>query len=119
MRTIKLLSVLALVTLMTSGCSPSDPNAPKPTPKIIATVEVDGCEVKYIDNPQYPNFYIARCGNTVTNTWQRRSGKTTITEASINVNSEEELRRRLAEVEARNKALKKLSDEDKKLLGVQ
>lgn len=119
MRTFKLIGALAVVVLTVSGCFQADPNAPKPVPKIIATVEVDGCEVKYIDNPHYPNFYIARCDNTVTNTWQRRSGKATITEATINVDVEADLRKQLAEIEARNKALKKLSDEDKKLLGIQ
>jgi hypothetical protein len=81
--------------------------------------QIDGCEVKYVDNPYGPNFYIARCGDTVTNTWQRQSGKSQTTEATINVNSEQELRKRLAEIEARNKALAKLSDAEKKALGLQ
>jgi hypothetical protein len=81
--------------------------------------QIDGCEVKYVDNPYGPNFYIARCDGTVTNTWQRQNGKSQTTEATINVNSEAELRKRLAEIEARNKALAKLSDAEKKVLGLQ
>lgn len=108
-----------LLALMLTACGPVDPNAPKPKPTVVKTVEVDGCEVKYVENPYGPNFYIARCSNTVTNTWQRKSGKSTVTEATVNVDTETELRKRLAEVEAKNKALAKLSDAEKKALGLQ
>lgn len=108
-----------LLALMLTACGDPDPNAPKPMLAVKKVHNIDGCEVKWIDNPYGPNFYIARCGDTVTNTWQRQSGKTQITEATINVNSEAELRKRLAEIEARNKALAKLSAEEKKALGLQ
>ena len=108
-----------LLVLMLTACGESDPNAPKPMLAVKKVHNIDGCEVKYIDNPYGPNFYIARCGDTITNTWQRQSGKSQITEATINVNSEAELRKRLAEIEARNKALAKLSAEEKKALGLQ
>jgi len=110
--------VIALALLLTA-CGESDPNAPKPMLAVKKVHQIDGCEVKWIENPYGANFYIARCGETVTNTWQRQSGKTKITEATINVNSEQELRKRLAEIEARNKALAKLSAEEKKALGLQ
>jgi hypothetical protein len=109
---------LLVLALMLSACSESDPNAPQRQPVIKKTFDVDGCEVKYVEHPYLPNFYIARCGNTVTETWQRRAGKATYTEATVNVNSEEELRNRLTELETRKKALNKLSDEEKKVLGV-
>jgi hypothetical protein len=87
-------------------------------PNIRNTFEVDGCQVKYIDPPNLPNFYIARCGNTVTNTWQQSNGKSTTTYATVNVDTTDELRKRLAESEALDKALSKLSSEDKKALGI-
>jgi DNA transposition AAA+ family ATPase len=108
-----------VLTLMLTACGEPDPNAPKPMLSVKRVHNIDGCEVKWIDNPYGANFYIARCGDTVTNTWQRQSGKTQITEATINVNSEQDLRKRLAEIEARNKALAKLSAEEKKALGLQ
>ena len=80
--------------------------------------DVEDCEVKYINPPNYPNFYIARCGNTTTTTWQQKTGKSTTTYGAINVESADELRQRLTEVEARDRALAKLSPEDRKVLGI-
>lgn len=114
MKKILILSSLLVLT----ACGAGDPNAPKPQPVVKKTFEVDGCEVKFVEHPSLPNFYIARCGKTVTETWQHRSGKTTQTKATINVDSADELRNQLKAVEARDKALAKLSDEEKKLLGV-
>lgn len=110
--------IIGAVALMLSACGSNDPSAGPPKPFVKAEFEIDGCNVKYVEHPRYPNFYIARCGNTVTNTWQRRAGKATYTEATINVDSEEELRKRLLEVEAKNKALAKLSADEKKALGL-
>lgn len=111
----KILSICLLLGLTACG---SDPNEPKPKPEVRREFEIDGCNIKYVVHPSLPNFYIARCGNTVTNTYQRQSGKSNITEATINVDSEELLRKRLAEIEAKNKALAKLSDAEKKALGL-
>lgn len=111
--------LLLVAALLLTACSDPDPNAPKPQPTVKRTFEIDGCEVKYVEHPHLPNFYIARCGNTVTDTWQRQSGKSRITEATINVDTEAELRKKLAEIEAKNKALAKLSDAEKKALGLQ
>ena len=107
-----------ITSLTLLACGDPDPNAPKPMLAVRKVHNIDGCEVKYIDNPHGPNFYIARCGDTITNTWQRQNGRSQITEATINVNSETELRKRLAEIETRNKALAKLSDAEKKALGL-
>ena len=83
------------------------------------TIEIDGCTVKYVYNVDGPDFYIARCGDTTTTTWQEQSGKQTITRATINVNDAESLRNRLSEIEARDKALAKLTAEERKILGVE
>lgn len=80
-------------------------------------VEAEGCLVKYIDNPKGYNFFIAKCpAESETITHQRASGKSTTTE--VTVVTSVELRKQLAEVEAKEKALAKLSGEEKKLLGV-
>jgi hypothetical protein len=80
-------------------------------------VEAEGCLVKYIDNPRGYNFFIAKCpaeSQTITN--QRQSGKSTTTD--VTVVTSVELRKQLEKVEAKEKAMAKLSDEEKKLLGV-
>lgn len=82
------------------------------------TVEIDGCIVKYVYYADGPNFYIARCGDTLTTTWQEQNGKQTITRAVINTNDAESLRNRLSEIEARDKALAKLTAEERKILGL-
>lgn len=87
-------------------------------PIVRNTIEVDGCQVKYIDPPNLPNFYVARCDNTTTTTWKQQTGKTSTTYGAINVESTADLRQRLADAEAREKALSKLSPEDKKALGI-
>ena len=111
----KLITLIASVMALTA-CKENDPNR---QPNVRNTFQADGCEVKYIDPPGLPNFYIARCGNTTTTTWQQSNGKSTTTYAAVTVDaSADDLRKRLAEVEARDKALAKLSAEDKKALGI-
>ena len=109
--------ILPLVVIpMLISCKENDPSR---QPNVRNTFQADGCEVKYIDPPGLPNFYIARCGNTTTTTWQQSNGKSTTTYAAVTVDvSADDLRKRLAEVEARDKALAKLSAEDKKALGI-
>lgn len=108
----KKLLVLTSILFLTA-CEVSN----KP-PYVKSEFEVDDCQVKYVYHPSMPNFYIARCGNTTTTTWQRSQGKSTITEASININNAEELRNQLIILETRDKALKKLTPEEQKALGL-
>lgn len=110
----KKIAIISAVLLLTA-CNEQSPSR---LPEVRKTFEVEGCQVKYIDPPGTPNFYIARCGNTTTTTWQQQNGKSTTTYGAINVESSDDLRKRLAEVEAREKALSKLTDEEKKALGV-
>lgn len=80
-------------------------------------VEAEGCLVKYIDNPKGYNFFIAKCpAESQVITHQRASGKSTTTE--VTVMTKENLRRQLEIVEAKEKALAKLSNEEKEMLGV-
>jgi hypothetical protein len=106
--------IFLVLPLLLSACNESAGREPI----IRNTFEVDGCEVKYVDPSGLPNFYIARCGGTNTVTWQERSGKSTTTRATVNVDSADDLRKRLGEVEARDKALAKLTPEERKALGV-
>lgn len=80
--------------------------------------EVDGCTVKYVNHPRLPNFYIARCGTTTTYSHEYSVGKSRAMTANVVAESSDELRKRLASVEAREKAMSKLSDEEKAVLGV-
>lgn len=98
-----------------AACGPDGPGNP---PYVKSEFEIDGCQVKYVYHPSMPNFYIARCGNTTTTTWQKQQGKSTVTEASINVDNADDLRNRLATVEARDKALAKLTADERKALGI-
>jgi hypothetical protein len=107
--------IFLVLPLMLAACKD---DGPRREPNVRNTFEVDGCQVKYIDPPNLPNFYIARCGNTTTNTWQQSTGKTTTTYATVNVDTTDELRKRLADSEARDRAMAKLSAEDKKALGI-
>jgi len=80
-------------------------------------IKAEDCVVKYIDNPKGHNFFIAKCpAASETISWQQQQGKSSYTTATV-VTSES-LRIKLAEVEAKEKALSKLTDEEKKLLGV-
>jgi hypothetical protein len=103
---------LFLIVAVFAGCDKQG------STHIQKTVEIDGCTVKYIYYADGPNFYIARCGDTTTTTWQEQSGKQTITSAVINTNDAESLRNRLSEIEARDKALAKLTAEERKILGL-
>ena len=107
--------IFLALPLLLSACNE---NGPKREPNVRNTFEVDGCQVKYIDPPNLPNFYIARCGNTTTNTWQQSNGKSTTTYATVNVDTTDELRKRLAEAEARDKALAKLTPAERQALGI-
>lgn len=80
-------------------------------------IEAEGCLVKYIDNPRGYNFFIAKCpADSQVITHQRPSGKSSVTDATVI--TKENLRKQLEIVEAKEKALSKLSNEEKELLGV-
>jgi hypothetical protein len=108
--------VLAMSALL-SGCRDDgrDPN----TAFVKYEVQAEDCTVKYVDNPRGYNFFIAKCpGASTTITHQRASGKSTTTEVTVVTDEVESLKQKLKEAEARKAALSKLSEEDKKILGV-
>jgi hypothetical protein len=112
----KYVLLLAAVVFLLSGCK--EENRDRTVGLIEYEIKADGCTIKAIDNPKGPNFFIAKCpAESETVTYPYRQGKVTTPLATV-VTSED-LRTKLKEVEAKEKALAKLSDEEKKLLGVQ
>lgn len=112
-----LLICLALVatSALLTGCNE---NRDRTTGIAEYEVQAEGCTVKYIDNPKGYNFFIAKCpAASETTTYLRPQGKSSVPTATVMTS--ESLRKQLAEVEAKEKALLKLTDEEKKLLGVQ
>lgn len=111
----KYIFLLAAVVFLLSGCK--EDNRDRNVGVANYELTAEGCTVKHIDNPKGYNFFIAKCpAASETISWQQHSGKTSHTTA--NVVTSEDLRAKLAEVEAKEKALSKLTDEEKKLLGV-
>jgi len=109
MKHILLIGVVALL----AGCS-NDPNSSRNQVYVNYEIEAEGCIVKYINNPKGMDFFIAKCpaeSETITTKRAKRSPEATVTTST-------DLRKQLVEVEAKEKALAKLSDEEKKLLGV-
>ena len=95
-----------------AGCS--DPQQRNREPVVQYEVEAEGCVVKYIDNPKGYNFFIAKCpaASEVTTHLRGKSGP------GVTVVTSENLRKQLAEVEAKERALSKLSADERKLLGL-
>lgn len=82
-------------------------------------VTVDGCQVKFVDNPRGSNFFIAKCpGESVTTTHIQQNGKSQTTIPVVTTQEVDDLKKRLADAEAKQTALSKLSPEDKKALGI-
>lgn len=80
-------------------------------------LKAEDCVVKYIDNPRGHNFFIAKCpAASETITYQRPQGKGSVPTATVMTS--ESLRKQLAEIEAKEKALAKLSVQEKVLLGI-
>lgn len=116
MKTLYTFLIVAFATMLT-GCQ--DDTRDQTKGYIKYELEADGCVVKYVDNPRGYNFFIAKCpGASSTITHQRSSGKTTTTEVTVVTDDADVLRQKLKEIEARKAALSKLSDEDKKVLGI-
>lgn len=82
-------------------------------------LQAEGCTVKHIDNPKGYNFFIAKCpAESETISWQKPSGKTSYTTATVVTKEAQKLRDQLEIAEAKEKALNKLSDVEKRLLGI-
>ena len=111
--------ILAIVgMLMLAGCNENgnrDPNIGY----VKYEVAVDGCQVKYVDNPKGSNFFIAKCpGDSSTVTHIQQNGKSQTTIPVVTTQEVDDLKKKLADAEAKQAALNKLSPEDKKALGI-
>lgn len=105
--------ILLIGVSLLAGCS-NDPNSPRNQVYSNYEIEAEGCIVKYINNPKGMDFFIAKCpaeSETITTKRAKRAPEATVITST-------DLRKQLSEVEAKEKALAKLSDEEKKLLGV-
>lgn len=121
----KYILLFAAVVFLLSGCSQrtdEQAQAMLTNPEINFVGVYDGCEVKYVDRGyQVRSFFIAKCGNTTTTTrnYSEQSGKTTVFRRSTVITQEiEKLEAEKAAALTKENALSKLSDEEKKLLGV-
>lgn len=101
-----------------SGCNETsnrDPNVGY----VKYEIAVDGCNVKYVDNPRGANFFVAKCpAESTTVTHQQQNGKSTTTIPVVTTKEVEDLEKKLADAKAKQSALDKLSPEDKKALGI-
>lgn len=110
----KYILLFAAVLFLLSGCNE---NRDRTVGVSEYEINADGCTVKYIDNPRGHNFFIAKCpAASETTTYMRPQGKSSVPTATVMTS--DDLRKQLAEVEAKEKALAKLSVQEKVLLGI-
>jgi hypothetical protein len=121
----KYILLLTSVVFLLSGCggrTTEQAQAMLTNPDINFVGVYEGCEVKFIDRGFHDrSFYIAKCGDTatLTNNYTEKQGKSTVNRRSTVITQEiEKLQKEKSIVETKEKALSKLSDEEKKLLGV-
>jgi hypothetical protein len=118
------LGLVAVSALLTAcgGRTDEQAKAMLSNPEINNVGNFDGCDVKYVDRGYHAySFYIARCNNTTTATrnYTEQSGKTTVNRRSTVITQEiEKLEAEKSAAIAKEKALEKLSPEEKKLLGI-
>jgi hypothetical protein len=117
-----LLIVTALGLTACGGRTDEQAKAMLSNPDVNDVGTFEGCEVKFIDRGYHAySFYIARCGNTTTTTrnYTVQSGKTTVNRRSTVIAEEiQKLEAEKAAAVTKEKALEKLSPEEKALLGV-
>ncbi len=121
------LAGLAVVALL-AACAPSPQEQARieelqKNPEISVVGTFDGCEVKFV-NRYYRDhsFYLARCADTSTTTRQftEAQGKSQVGRTRVDITQHvERLQAELRELDAREQALKKLSPEERKALGIQ
>jgi len=110
----KYMLLLGAIVFLLSGCNE---NRDRTVGVADYELKAEDCVVKYIDNPRGHNFFIAKCpAASETITYQRPQGKGSVPTATVMTS--ESLRMQLAEVEAKEKALAKLSVQEKVLLGI-
>jgi hypothetical protein len=110
----KYIFLFVAVLFLLSGCND---NRDRTVGVADYEIKAEDCVVKYIDNPKGYNFFIAKCpASSETLTYQRPQGKGSVPTATVMTS--DDLRKQLAEVEAKEKALAKLTIQEKVLLGI-
>ena len=117
--------IFAVAAIMLAGCSQrsaEQAEAMLTNPDINFVGVYDGCEVKYVDRGyQVKSFYLAKCGGTTTTTrnYSEQVGKTTEFRRSTAITQEiEKLEAEKAVAVTKEKALEKLTHEEKSVLGI-
>lgn len=113
---IKFSIVVAVAAIALVGCQD---DYKKNNPVVGAPIYVDGCEVKYIDRgDSYYSFYIAKCGDTSTTSRRYTSGKSS--RNSVVITQEiDALQAEQKEAKLKEAAVGKLTEEERKVLGVE
>ena len=113
-------SVIALMIGATVGLAGCNENRDRTIGNVEYEIKADGCTVKAIDNPKGPNFFIAKCpAASETTTYQHQQGKSSHPLATVTTGpSASEISWQLEVAQARARALDKLSDLDKRMLGI-
>ena len=113
----KTLLLIPIILLTLAGCR--EDGVGSSTGFVKYEVEADGCVIKYVDNPKGYNFFIAKCpGASETITNQRPTGKSSTTDVTVTTNEVASLKERLRVAEAREAALGKLTEDERKALGI-
>jgi len=121
MKKLKIAAVLTII-LAIAGCDDGVIAAKKMNPVITNIGDFDGCNVKYVDRGYTSDsFFMAKCGDTVTQSNTYQSGKTsqrmmTITQKINDLTAERAAL--VKEEEAKQAALAKLSVQDQTALGI-
>ena len=121
----KYILLLAAIVFLLSGCggrTREQAQAMITNPDVNFVGVYDGCEVKFIDRGYHDqSFFIAKCGDTTTLTrnYTEKQGKSTVNRRSTVITQEiEKLEAEKSAVIAKERALSKLTIEEKKALGV-
>lgn len=114
----KYILLFVAIVFLLSGCK--EDNRDRNVGTADYELQAEGCTVKHIDNPKGYNFFIAKCpAASETISWQQQSGKSSYTTATVVTKEQvKNLRDQLEIAEAKEKALNKLSDVEKRLLGI-
>lgn len=118
----KVICILAAVLLVGCGRTDEQAKAMMANPSITAVGTYEDCEVKFIDRGYHDlSFYIAKCGDTstLTRNYQEKHGKSYVNRRSTVIAQEiTKLEAEKAAAVTKEKALEKLSVEEKTVLGI-
>jgi hypothetical protein len=121
----KYLAAIFAVAFVLSGCESDDKAAAlRKNPEVSSIGEIDGCQVKYVNRGwSVDSFFIARCGSAPTTTTTQNYSTTDKSHSPRRSAVIEVEMKKLQEekdaADAKEKALAKLSPEERKTLGIE